>query len=338
MSFTLFLIYYSYFNILFVFTLISGSLLSISSRFWFSAWAGLELNLISFIPLIISSKKKYSSEAALKYFLVQALGSSIIIFSRSLLLFSYHIFSYLLTLALLLKLGAAPFHFWFPQVIEGIMWPQAIILITIQKAAPLFLISYTSLSTRNSIILYLRRIFSALIGSIGGLNQISLRKILAFSSINHLAWIIRALIIRENVLLNYFIIYCFISSSVALIFYWGQVFFFNQLANSKFPNLLKILSIISILSLGGLPPFTGFIPKWYIIQELTTFNSFILLRVLISSALLTLYFYLRLGLSVLLISSFKIKPIFTKRVTFNSKIFIYLNFLGLLFPSCIILI
>nr|YP_009107272.1 NADH dehydrogenase subunit 2 [Petrolisthes haswelli]CEH11275.1 NADH dehydrogenase subunit 2 [Petrolisthes haswelli] len=325
--------FYSFFNMFFIFTLMLGSILAVSSSFWFSAWAGLELNLISFIPLIISEKNKFSSEAALKYFLIQALGSSMIIFSSSLLLFSFTVFSISLSLALLLKLGAAPMHFWFPQVMEGMMWPQAIILMTIQKMAPLFL-----LSSSNSIILYLSSAFSAIIGSVGGLNQVSLRKILSFSSINHLAWMLSAILISENILLIYFVLYCFISSSVALIFFFGQFFFINHLTNSKSPNSLKILSIMSILSLGGLPPFTGFIPKWYIIQELAQFNSFILLTILVFSALLTLYFYLRLGFSILVLSSFKIKPLLQKKNKSNYEIFIFMNFFGLFLPSSIILI
>nr|YP_007317368.1 NADH dehydrogenase subunit 2 [Neopetrolisthes maculatus]AGA56145.1 NADH dehydrogenase subunit 2 [Neopetrolisthes maculatus] len=330
--------YYSYFNMIFILTLVFGSFLSISSSFWFSAWAGLELNLISFIPLIISSKSKYSSEAALKYFLIQALGSSMIIFSSSLLLFSNFIFSILLSLSLLLKLGAAPFHFWFPQVMEGMMWPQAIMLMTIQKMAPLFLLSYMALLINNSIVIYLSSMFSAIIGAIGGLNQISLRKILSFSSINHLAWMLSTLMISENIFFTYFILYCFISSSIALVFFSGQFFFFNQLTNSKLPNLLKILSIMSILSLGGLPPFTGFIPKWLIIQELAAMNSFVLLAVLISSALLTLYYYLRLSFSIFVISSSKIKPLLLKKTVFKYESFLYMNFLGLLIPSCLVLI
>jgi NADH-ubiquinone oxidoreductase chain 2 len=72
---------------------------------------GLELNLLSFIPLISSKNNQYSSEAALKYFLIQALGSSIIIISASFIMSSSELATTLFTVALLLKAGAAPFHF-----------------------------------------------------------------------------------------------------------------------------------------------------------------------------------------------------------------------------------
>lgn len=62
-------------------------------------------------------------------------------------------------------------------------------------------------------------------------------------------------------------------------------------------------------------------------QGMVRFNSFLLVTVLISSALLTLFFYLSLSLSILLISSFKMKPIRTKKISLKHKIFIYLNFL-----------
>jgi len=324
---------------LFLSTLLLGTTLSISSRSWFGAWIGLELNLLSFIPLASSKNNQYSSEAALKYFLIQALGSSVIILSASIILFSLYYSRILIIIALLLKAGAAPFHFWFPRVIEGLHWPQAIILITIQKIAPMSLLSYLTFENIHPI-LFRAIIISAIVGAVGGINQTLLRKIIAYSSINHIAWIIRAIIIRESRWLFYFLLYSFISSSIALLFNLQDAFHISHiLNNTNYSPQLKLITSLSLLSLGGLPPFTGFIPKWFIIQEIISTNLILTLSILLTSSLLTLYFYLRITITSLIISSpktkWKLKSILYSSLTPS---ILYLNFIGLLGPSLLMLL
>nr|ASS30679.1 NADH dehydrogenase subunit 2 [Lomis hirta] len=331
--------YFSSLNVLFFSTLTTGMLLTISSSSWFGIWAGLELNLLSFIPLIVSTNNKYSSEAALKYFLIQALGSSFIIFSGTALLFSLTLPSIVLSCSLLLKLGAAPFHFWFPQIMEGLMWPQLIILMTMQKIAPLFLLSYLSPSDTIFLIIIVSIILSCLVGSILGMNQTSLRKIMAFSSINHIAWMLTASAISENMLLLYIFFYCIISTSVALLFHSYQMFYFNHLFNqTELTNTTKMLLFMSLLSLGGLPPFSGFIPKWFLIQELMSAKLFLLLIFLLTTALVTLYFYLRIAVSFFTLSSPKMKQNLMMTVLSPSvtSMLMFTNLFGLLVPSLII--
>lgn len=337
----LFLIYMSLINLIFFFTLIIGIFLSISAPSWFGAWVGLELNLMSFIPLIINNKNQCSSESALKYFLIQALGSSLIIFAASLTLISYEFSIIILTAPLLLKLGAAPFHFWFPQIIEGLSWPQSIILLTVQKIAPMFLLSYLTETQTTYIILMWARIFSALLGSIIGLNQTSLRKLIAFSSINHIGWLLISLLISDSVFILYFIFYYFISTSVVLLFYFQQAFYINQLINqNNLPVNIKVIVFISLLSLRGLPPFSGFFPKWVVIQELSINKLYLPLVILIISALITLYFYLRISIGFFLLSSpkLKIRVKYTLAQSYFTPAFVFFNSLGLILPSILIFI
>nr|ASS30718.1 NADH dehydrogenase subunit 2 [Pylocheles mortensenii] len=333
--------YLSFYNMMFFSTLVMGTLLSISSVTWFGAWTGLELNLISFIPLIIINNNQYSSEAALKYFLIQALGSAIIIFSASIVLLSVNMFSMLITSALLLKMGAAPFHFWLPYIMEGLLWPQLIILMTIQKLAPIFLITHLIHLKMSSIIIIMSSLLSSIIGAIMGMNQISLRKLMAFSSINHMAWMLVSLMISDSMLIFYFSFYCLISISVMLLFHFQQSYYFNHLMSySKMSTELKVLISASLLSLGGLPPLTGFIPKWILIQELTTSNMFIMLMVLIPSALIMLYFYLRLSLSFLSLNSTKFKMLLKQanpQKFILTSLFFYFNLFTLIIPSLFIL-
>nr|YP_010491968.1 NADH dehydrogenase subunit 2 [Eucrate crenata]UWM93450.1 NADH dehydrogenase subunit 2 [Eucrate crenata]WAK85098.1 NADH dehydrogenase subunit 2 [Eucrate crenata] len=320
----------------FLTTLISGSILSISSLSWFSAWIGLELNLMSFIPLLTIKMNPYSSEASIKYFLIQALGSTVIIMSSAMLLSLPNQLPYFLILfALLLKLGAAPFHLWFPQVMEGLTWPQSIILLTVQKLAPMFLISLLMDSWIMKQVLIFAAILSAIVGALGGLNNMKLRKIMAFSSINHMSWMLIAISMNHMLWILYFSFYFFISSSVIMMFYYMKAFTMSNIMNiSNFNPLYKLMFPMSLLSLGGLPPFSGFIPKWLMVQMMVAENLFIPLFFMLSSALITLYYYLRIIIPFILL--------FNPMLTFRKKTLPYssisfttifsLNSLGMCLP------
>lgn len=272
-------------------------------------WIGLELNLLSFIPIISIKNNSYSSESSIKYFIIQAIASSILLISIIILIIKSKLISnsiinnsifIIINSSLCLKLGAAPFHFWFPEIIEGINWINRIILITWQKIAPIIIIIYT---IKTNIILYIIIILSTLIGSIGGLNQIRIRKILAFSSINHIGWIFRSILINETIWLIYFIVYALISISIILIFNQFKIFLIKQIfINYRNNKSINFLISINILSLGGLPPFLGFIPKWIIIQNIR-YNILTLILFIIIITLITLFFYIRIIYNNLIIKN-----------------------------------
>nr|QXU57647.1 NADH dehydrogenase subunit 2 [Cherax punctatus] len=332
---------FSPYKISFLLALISGTLLSISSSSWFTAWIGLELNLMSFIPLISSKKNQLPTEASLKYFLIQALGSAIIILSSTLVLLHPKLAFLLISLALLLKLGAAPFHSWFPQVMEGLNWFQAITLMTIQKLAPMFLISYLSMSLYTHTTIFLAAITSAVVGALGGINQTSLRKILSYSSINHMSWMLIAMLINETSWMIYFFLYALIATSVALYFLSNQSYFFFHLINSNTTPFSKMISIMSLYSLGGMPPFSGFIPKWIIMQEMITASFFFALLILLLSSLVTLYFYIRLSLAPISISYAHSKWDLAssyRPMAALSPLSSMMNLFGLLIPSALLII
>lgn len=288
-----------------------GTITSISATSWLGVWIGLEINLLSFIPLIVNINNLNSSEAALNYFLIQTLTSSVILISVIMFMICINLDFFILNInnkiiinsiiiiTLMIKIGAAPFHFWFPNVIENITWNNRLILIIWQKLAPIIIITY--LNMRKLLILF--AISSTIIGAIGGLNQISIRKLIAFSSINHIGWIIISIIFNEHIWLIYFIIYSFLICSIIFIFNSFQIYYLNQIY-SIFINsyLLKFSLLTSILSLGGLPPFTGFIPKWLIIQSLLFININLLTLFLIFTRLITLYYYLKVRFSAFMLN------------------------------------
>lgn len=210
---------------------------------------------------------------------------------------------------------------------EGLTWINALILITWQKIAPLILITYLNIKY----LLLIRVILSVIIGAIGGLNQTSLRKLIAFSSINHLGWILRSLIIRESVWFIYFFFYSFLSFVLTFIFNIFKLFHLNQLF-SWFVNrkILKFTLFINFLSLGGLPPFLGFLPKWLVIQQLTLCNQYFLLLIIIISTLITLFFYLRICYSAFIINYFENNWIIKINIiSSNTNIYLIITFFSI---------
>nr|AVE15613.1 NADH dehydrogenase subunit 2 [Caliris sp. JZ-2017] len=296
-------------KILFLMTLISGVLISLSANSWLGAWMGLEINMLSFIPLLISNKNLLSSEASIKYFLIQVIASSSFLFLILLKTNSIEMFvfmgesnwSNLITIPFLLKIACAPFHWWLPSVMEGISWINCFIILSIQKIAPLMLISYIMI---NNLFTQFVILSSAIIGAIGGLNSTSLRKIISFSSINHLGWLLSTLILGINLWFLYFMIY---SVNIAMIITFLSINFlsyipqtFNSINTKK---IVKFCLFISLMSLGGLPPFLGFFPKWISMQFMINNSMNLLVLMLVISSLLTLFYYLRIMFSTLMISN-----------------------------------
>nr|YP_010321637.1 NADH dehydrogenase subunit 2 [Chironomus nipponensis]UKO31630.1 NADH dehydrogenase subunit 2 [Chironomus nipponensis]UZS77077.1 NADH dehydrogenase subunit 2 [Chironomus nipponensis] len=329
------------YKMLFLSTLFLGTMISICSSSWFSVWMGLEINLLSFIPLTMKLNNLFSSEASLKYFLTQALASSMLLFS--IILFSFLIewkmmtnfnskINIILASSLMMKTGMAPFHFWFPIVMEGLNWINNIILMTWQKIAPIILLSFCL----NNYFFYFAIIMSVTFGSFGGLNQTSLRKLMAFSSINHLGWMVAGILNNQNIWKIYFIFYCFLSIVIIFLFNSLKIFNLNQIFSSfNFKFLMKTVIFIPLLSLGGLPPFLGFFPKWLVIDLLMNLNMFFLLILMINLTLITLYFYLRISYSAFLLNHNEMNWNFT--YYFNSKkklifsFFLFISIFGLLF-------
>nr|YP_010164069.1 NADH dehydrogenase subunit 2 [Nanhaipotamon hongkongense]QRK27358.1 NADH dehydrogenase subunit 2 [Nanhaipotamon hongkongense] len=328
-------------HLLFFFSLMLGILISISSTSWFGIWIGLELNMMSFIPLITIKMNFYFSESALKYFLIQALGSTLFVTSSCMFLSFPQMSATLLLTSLILKLGSAPFHFWFPQVMMGLTWPQAIILMTFQKIPLMTIISYLSIFPYLMQIISFSAISSAMIGALGGLNTMQLRKIMAFSSINHMSWMLISISISDMFWILYFFFYSIISSTIMILFNLFQTFTLSQLIKFNQTNIIHVLLIpLNLLSLGGLPPFAGFIPKWMLIQLLIDNKLFIPLIFLLSSSLITLYFYLRITIFFfLLMNPFMIiSSKYNPPLYFYLTLFVFFNFTFIFLPLLFLLI
>nr|YP_009542017.1 NADH dehydrogenase subunit 2 [Freyastera benthophila]AYR06717.1 NADH dehydrogenase subunit 2 [Freyastera benthophila] len=287
-----------------------GVLIVVSSHSWFTVWVGLELNTLSILCLLCYDFSPRNVESTVKYFLVQAFSAGIILNVALIQLRLYsswsisnplsYFGSVMLTLAISLKLGLFPCHFWFPDVIQGVGFLQGLLLSTWQKVAP-FVILINVHSSINSFILISLGSVSVLIGGWGGLNQVQMRKIMAFSSISHIGWVCSVLSVSISTSCVMFIIYIILSSAMFLVNNEVNLYNLSILGRLVYYNpWVSILLILVVLSLGGLPPLTGFLSKFLALSCLLNSNLIFFSIILIFGSLLNLFFYLRIGFNSVL--------------------------------------
>nr|ABB96904.1 NADH dehydrogenase subunit 2 [Platyrinchus platyrhynchos] len=292
-------------KLIFSMSLLLGTTITISSSHWMMAWTGLEINTLAVLPLISKSHHPRAIEASTKYFLIQATASTLLLFSSTInawftgqwdITQLTHPFSCtLLTIAISMKLGLVPFHFWFPEVLQGSSLTTNLLLATIMKFPPTVLFFMTSPSL-NPTLLTIMAIASATLGGWMGLNQTQIRKILAFSSISHLGWMTIILIYNPKLTLLTFYLYSLTTAAIFFALSHTNTLKLTTMmtAWSKYPSLSATL-MLALLSLAGLPPLTGFLPKWLIIQELTKQELTTTATIIALLSLLGLFFYLRLA-------------------------------------------
>nr|AAO43462.1 NADH dehydrogenase subunit 2 [Mystacina tuberculata]AAO43463.1 NADH dehydrogenase subunit 2 [Mystacina tuberculata] len=285
-------------------TVILGTMIVMTSSHWLLIWIGFEMNMLAIIPILMKNYNPRSMEASTKYFLTQATASMLLMLAVVInLLYSGQwtitkminpTASIIMTLALAMKLGLAPFHFWMPEVTQGISLPSGLILLTWQKLAPLSVLYLISPSINMNMLL-LMALASVAIGGWGGLNQTQLRKIMAYSSIGHMGWMTAILIYNPTMTLLNLSLYIAMTLSTFMLFITTASTTTLSLSHmwNKMPLITTIILTL-MLSLGGLPPLTGFMPKWMIIQELTKNQSIIIPTIMAITALLNLFFYMRL--------------------------------------------
>nr|AXP99507.1 NADH dehydrogenase subunit 2 [Prosopium williamsoni] len=281
-----------------------GTVLTFASSHWLLAWMGLEINTLAILPLMARQYHPRAVEATTKYFLTQATAAAMILFASTtnawlvgewdIQQLSHPLAVTTAMLALALKVGLAPVHFWLPEVLQGLDLTTGLILSTWQKLAPFALMLQMAPAVDSSLLVTLG-LLSTLVGGWGGLNQTQLRKVLAYSSIAHLGWMVLIVQFAPSITLISLVMYIIMTSSAFLTMKVNNSLTINALATSwtKAPALAA-LAVLVLLSLGGLPPLSGFMPKWLILQELTKQGLPLSATLAAMTALLSLYFYLRL--------------------------------------------
>nr|YP_011010368.1 NADH dehydrogenase subunit 2 [Metrocoris triangulatus]WPW46983.1 NADH dehydrogenase subunit 2 [Metrocoris triangulatus] len=279
-------------------TLILSTIMVLSSENWFSMWMGLEINMMSFIPMMEKSKNRLLSEAKMMYFLIQSMGSIIFIFMiimNPMIMIMEEITNMMImniiAMSMMMKMGMAPMHMWFINIMNKMSWNMCLTLMTWQKIAPMYILSNTMNNIKT---ITIWSIMSAMIGAIGGVNQTSVKKIMAFSSINHLGWMTMCMKFDNEMWIKYLIIYSTIIILLVKIFSKSSINYINQMNMNMKTQMEKTNLLMLMLSLGGLPPFIGFMPKWLVIQSLIMTNSKFSIMILMMTSMITLFYYMRL--------------------------------------------
>nr|AMA07343.2 NADH dehydrogenase subunit 2 [Diodora graeca] len=276
-------------DLFFVVVMLFGLVLSLSSVSWLLVWVGMEVSLIGFIPVICGNSVfgrggTGASESAMKYFVVQAIGSSLVLVG------SFAVFSvskmwdcgvlgnsmlYLVYLGPLLvvfgfgvKLGVFPFHFWVPSVMSGMGWFGCLVLAGLQKLVPVvFLCVVVLLWTEDLIVkvLMVMSVGSSIIGGLGGINQTEVRAIMAYSSIGHMGWLLMCVCSGFMATIFYLLFYVVMSIGFFLVL-WGLGcdsvggLGVVDVGSGGFERLFVVGGILSYM---GMPPFLGFGVKWF---------------------------------------------------------------------------
>nr|UYA96519.1 NADH dehydrogenase subunit 2 [Syrista sp. 1 GYN-2021c] len=299
---------------IYFFMLIMTTLVAMSSNSWMIIWMMLEINLMSFIPILLFKNKSKTTNFLFKFYLIQTISSSTLLISimsmwlmNSIWPMSYmceYISTSMMYLSMIMKMGLVPFHLWYIEFMMNITWMNFLLMSTWQKIIPLMIISYFKINH----ILTLSITLSALISSIQGMTQLNLRKIFTFSSINQTSWMTINSSMSLTMMMLYMTTYSLISFNIMYFFNMKNFSYIHQLFTmNNYSFMTKMFFMSSILSLAGLPPFLGFILKLMSIKFLIYNKLYLITTILMISSLMMLFFYMRLIYSSLILNFSKNK-------------------------------
>nr|ALV89163.1 NADH dehydrogenase subunit 2 [Heteronotia binoei] len=286
-------------------SLTTSTIIIMTSHHWLLAWLGLELNTLSILPIIMRSNHPRTTEAATKYFLIQTTAATLILLASTMNAWQTGswtitqpyspIATTIITVAIMMKLAIAPAHLWYPEILQGVTITTALVISTWQKIAPLVLL-YLMINHLSTNILLTLGLLSALIGGWTGLNQTQTRKIMAFSSISHMGWLTTALCLSPSLTTLTMITYITMTTTMFISLTTSSSKTLSDLGTSwTHSPMLLTATMLTLLSLAGLPPLTGFMPKLLILKELVTMKLLILGTMLALTSLPNLAFYTRMA-------------------------------------------
>nr|YP_626462.1 NADH dehydrogenase subunit 2 [Branchiostoma japonicum]ABD48668.1 NADH dehydrogenase subunit 2 [Branchiostoma japonicum] len=294
-----------YISPLFGLAMSSSVLLISSSTHWVFVWLGLELGTLAFIPMLAWWHSSLEVEATVKYFIIQAMAAAVFFFGGLVMTSTEYISGLsqfvgnfgevLIMFSIIMKLGLVPFHYWVVDVAQGLNYLPGMVLLTWQKV-PGLMVLVQLVSMQNGLILLIFGALSAFWGGLGGLGQTQMRKLLAFSSIAHLGWLVSGCVVGAMLGSMYFILYVVLSIPVFVFLYILNNTHLNQVRASLVSNPVAAMVVgAGFLSLAGLPPFMGFFGKWLVLTWLL--NNFLVggAVALVVGALVSLFYYLRVS-------------------------------------------
>lgn len=315
-----------------------GMLFMVSGIHLASIYVGLELmSLSSYILAGYYKNEQKSTEAAMKYFVLGAVSSAILLYGISLVygvtgtLSLIEISAAMSTLVtndalmfgimllgagLCFKIAAAPFHMWTPDVYEGAPTPITAFLSTASKAAAfaifarIFYVGMHHFRLDWQYVLAAVAALSMIIGNLAAITQDSVKRMLAYSSIGHAGYVLLGILSVNEMglygVLVYSVVYIFATLGI-----WATVMMLerNEYAGeavSDFDGLYKrapfwaFAMVVFLLSLGGIPPTAGFIGKYFLFYAAVGagFGWLAIIAVLMSAV--SMFFYFRLVMAMYL--------------------------------------
>nr|QPN53038.1 NADH dehydrogenase subunit 2 [Lycorma delicatula] len=306
-------------KMMFIMTMTMSIMMTMSSNSMMFSWMSMEINLISFLPLLKKSNKM--NEQSMKYLIIQSMSSSIMMTSMIInAIINCPINeSILMMMSILMKMGMIPFHLWVPSIMQMMSWEMCMMMMTMQKMIP------TIIATQMTSIklMMMSMIMSMIMAPISGMKQTSLKKLMAYSSISNSPVMIFSLMISKQQFIFLLIMYTTINLTMMNTFKKNNINFLNQINNQT--NLTKMSLMISSLSMSGMPPTLGFLMKWMIMKSTICMTPMIPLIMLISSILST-FMYLNMMIPTMTKSNkLKMKKLMKK----ESIIPIILNLMGI---------
>ena len=315
---------FRYEYILFILFAILGSFVLISSNNFLTAFIGLELQSLSlYLMAAFNTKNLNSNEAGIKYFSLGALSSGFLLFGISMIYFDTASFSFqnlenfstisevglaLVLIALFFKVSAAPFHIWTPDVYEGSPTISTLFFATLPKFASLiflFRIYHELNIPKIDSLHYIFQIvcaISLLVGVYGAITQKIIKRLLAFSSINHIGFMLLAIMsyqyMSEGTIFFYLIIYLITTFGVFSVILnlrtsEGEITLLTGLNGLKASSRSKAISMLVFLfSLAGIPPFAGFFAKFFILSASINEGFYILSVIAVISSVIAAFYYL----------------------------------------------
>jgi NADH-quinone oxidoreductase subunit N len=310
-----------------------GMMLMVSANDLLALYLGLELQSLSLYVLAAFARENgRSSEAGLKYFVLGALSSGILLYGISLVygLTGTTQFGVLanrlaadsmphlgavvglvfILAALAFKVSAAPFHMWTPDVYEGAPTPVTAFFAAAPKVAAVLLLTrvlytpFAGLATSSHQILIAASILSLLVGAFAALRQDNIKRLMAYSSIGHVGFLLLALAAGSSdgvgAVLIYLAIYVAMTLgtfAVILVLRRDGVAFesIKDLAGlSKDHRILAFLMALLMFSMAGVPPMAGFFAKLAVFQAAIAGGLYIPALIAGVTSAVSAYYYLRI--------------------------------------------
>lgn len=232
----------------------------------------------------------------------------------------------------MIKLRIPPLHLWLPLIAKFLPWKIFLILLTLQKIIPFYIMSLISLP---SYLLYIITIICSILPPYIILNITNFKLLISYSSINQSRWIILLIYIKNIIWFKYFIFYSIISLRLFSIIHLSKI----SISFNYFKSYFKfnLLFIILIFNMAGLPPFSFFYIKWFsIFIFIKSSNLLIIFILIILSSLIILYIYVNIIINSFFINKIKSKLININLHIFNKFTLIY--FITLFFSFVILII